>query len=449
MKSDPIWGPATWDGHPKVLPRKWHVARMGNEVSESARQVLGCPYRGCCLHKEQSMSKKPPTDNRRLVCALPKCTQHRDHDDDDDFDFDDDEEVTLWSDAFRRPRGCPNVAWSQDHDRTEGAGESAFSTAKKTLDALHVPASENRALFSTWGEQRVFLDGFAVTRGEPEVAYTSPVYGVVIGGPMALRYVCHLAGIPQPKRKLAGETRIPSVPEMERILAWQLEHRRPVMEQLLARAKRVNEGSDAQWAYNEFSRRASEFLPGPDDVLSHDLVIDAATGPNDPTDLFTRFEDRLPMAQLWVTIDDNGVAHIDGMRCDQIEGTRQYKSTTVGAIDDQLCIRCALPLIRLISGADEIRSRPAQTPSSGRLLFDRWHIVRSETIRCTDHILRWSLRHWMSDLSDAGVHDAVASEFRIRSSVLVPDHVAEVLAEYISISREYAASCFSLEGEET
>ena len=397
------------------------------------------------------MSKKQPTDNRRLVCAHPKFAPVRSDDDIDvhDDDDDDDDDVTLWSDAFRRPRGCPNVAWSQDHDRTEGAGEWAFSTAKKTLDALQVPSSLNRALFSTWGQQWVFLDGFAITRDEPEVAWTSPIYGVVIGGPMALRYVCHLAGIPQPKRKLAGETTIPTVAEMERILAWQLEHRRPVMEQLLASAKQVSEGPGAQWLYNECSRRASELLPGPNDVLSHDLVVDDGGGPIDLTDLFTRFEDRLPMAQLWVTLDDDDVAHIASASCDQVTGTRRYSATTVGAIGNQLCIRCSLPLICLVNGADEIRSLATKTGSPGRLLYDRRHIVRSETIRCSDNILRWSLRHWMGDASLEGLHGAVTSEAGISATILVPDEVAEVVADYISIAEDYAASSLSLEGKET
>jgi len=453
MKSDPVRGPATWDGHPKVLPRKWHVAREGNEVSESARKFWDVRVGVATYTRSNTMSKKRPTDNRRLVCALPKYAPLRrdndidDHDDDDDDDDDDD--VTLWSDAFRRPRGCPNVAWSQYHDRTEGAGESAFSTAKKTLDALQVPSSLNRAMFSTWGQQWVFLDGFAITRDEPEVAWTSPIYGVVIGGPMALRYVCHLAGIPQPKRKLAGETMIPTVAEMERILAWQLEHRRPVMEQLLASARKVSEGPGAQWLYNECSRRASELLPGQNDVLSHDLVVGDGGGPIDLTDIFTRFEDRLPIAELWVSLDDDDVAHIDSRSCKQITGTLRCKYTTVGAIGNQLCIRCALPLICLVNGADEIRSRATKTVSPGRLLYDRWHNVSSETIRCSDNILRWSLRHWMGDASLEGLHGAVTSEAGISAAILVPDEVAEVVADYISIAEEYTASRLSLEDKET
>ena len=304
-------------------------------------------------------------------------------------------------------------------------------------------------MFSTWGQQWVFLDGFAITRDEPEVAWTSPIYGVVIGGPMALRYVCHLAGIPQPKRKLAGETTIPTVAEMERILAWQLEHRRPVMEQLLASARQVSEGPGAQWLYNECSRRASELLPGPNDVLLHDLVVGDGGGPIDLTDLFNRFEDRLPMAELWVALDDDDVAHIAMHACDQVTGTRRYKDTTVGAIGNQLCIRCALPLICLVNGADEIRSRPTKTESPGRLLYDRRHIVRSETIRCSDNILRWSLRHWMGDASLEGLHGAVTSEAGISATILVPDEVAEVVADYISIAEEYAASSLSLEDKAT
>ena len=55
----------------------------------------------------------------------------------------------------------------------------------------------------------------------------------------------------------------------------------------------------------------------------------------------------------------------------------------------------------------------------------------------------------MGDASLEGLHGAVTSEAGISATILVPDEVAEVVADYISIAEDYAASSLSLEDKET
>lgn len=176
---------------------------------------------------------------------------------------------------FRHWRSLDKIFWAPLwHEDSKGceAAEAAFSQltkwgAPRLSTGLHVAAI---------GSQCAALDGCILLRNPRDIkTERGDIEGAIVIGQQLFRLVCDIAHVNQPHLSGTSALPHPTIDRLKRVLAWQLEFRRPALDERLRRARYVQKCDEAHLIAKEFDAPHSDVWPdGP--VSDHlELVEDS------------------------------------------------------------------------------------------------------------------------------------------------------------------------------
>ena len=279
---------------------------------------------------------------------------------------------------FRHWTSLPHVYWAPNW-HADGKGAALTRELTALLEGWGVPGNSTGAYVSAMGSSYALLDGFVLLRHPRDSdgwRESGDIEGVLIAGPLTFRLICDLADVMPPADAPPGEHRRPgegapiSAGELQRILAWQLEHRQEQLRERLELIRLVQKCEEAEAIASGFLEHREEVLP---DVLpAGEWRLEESRQEMSVLDLLTpleRFDANSPMFSY--TID--GKPHLS-VNCrregDSPAVPTRFTGTELRTRRDELCERCSGWLLAVLDAFDEAGEPATDQLSIGRMTFD-------------------------------------------------------------------------------